>query len=245
MAPKSAGAPKPSEAKAAKPAKHEPKAAKAKGGDDDKASKANSRAQKAADEEARRAAREQMLAGPGSDDDGGSAEDEAPRRPTGKAPTLDKFGNTASKAGASESAKTAELELARAEARARREAKAAKDTEEDSAGSGPVDLVAKRVEETAALRAKAAAGGKLSNKEKKLLSQLDSRVQDEAAEVAEIDSGLSAFSLSVRGSTVAEGEEADKDSVSATDVIVPCFSVNAPARVLFRDASLRLASGRR
>lgn len=211
-----------------------------------------SKAQKAADEEARRLARDQMMVIRSDDDDdddgdGGRhprAELDAGPALGRSAPAVDRFGNTLSKADVSDSAKAAELELQRAAARARREAKALA-AASAAADGPPVDLSEKRREEAAALRAKAAAGGKLSNKEKRLLQQLEQSEAAIVAEVAEAETGLSAFSISVRGATVADGEVADRDSVSATDVIVPCFSVSAPSRSLFNDASLRLASGRR
>lgn len=44
---------------------------------------------------------------------------------------------------------------------------------------------------------------------------------------------------------VDEDEEKDMKTLSAVDVIVPCFSITAPHRVLFKDAKLKLVKGRR
>jgi hypothetical protein len=56
-----------------------------------------------------------------------------------------------------------------------------------------------RAEEIADIRARAARGEKVSNKEKKVLKKYEESEAEEAALIAEFESGLANFSLSVSG----------------------------------------------
>ncbi|KAK3284137.1 hypothetical protein CYMTET_8194, partial [Cymbomonas tetramitiformis] len=123
-----------------------------------------------------------------------------------------------------------------------------------------MDAVAKKYE----------AGEKLSGKEKKLLKRYLDKKAEEANRQEDTDAGLTAFTLSLAGSdkkaravrarqSVAlsgeagagnpglAGEEDDEDAGESlgTDVLVEGFSISAPKRELFIDATLRLAMGRR
>ena len=176
----------------------------------------------------------------------------------------DAFGNTTS-SDPSESKEAARL-LAkqRMEAKARREAKFK--AEEEAAAEALASITTAgskkkpamtRQEEVAAILAKVSANEPLSNKEKKLLKKHEEEQAEDMAMHREFESGLANYSLSIsgRGAMVASDDEEDEDdgggdavkrkTLSATDVIVPCFTITAPHRVLFFDAALKLVSGRR
>jgi hypothetical protein len=117
-------------------------------------------------------------------------------------------------------------------------APAAQEDEDRAAGPGGDD------KSVALLAAKQAAGGKLSNKERKLVKKHEERQARAAQQAVEDSDPLRFFSVVVPGGRTTDDGAAD-GAVSATDVVLPCFSISAPARTLFVDASLRLASGRR
>jgi hypothetical protein len=160
--------------------------------------------------------------------------------------TTDRFGNTISKAKKAEDER---LEAMRREARERREAKA----RAAEAGGAGGDIAEGVAEVTQSLQ-KSQVGGKdkLTRKEKRRLQQgLDGAGEgaagsgDAAAGAAHrslLDAELDAFSLSVQAGA---GGDGDEETLSATDVVVPCFSIGAPSRPLLVDAALKLVSGRR
>ena len=175
----------------------------------------------------------------------------------------DAFGNTTS-TDPSESKEAARL-LAkqRMEAKARREAKfkaeedaAAEALASSTSAGGKKKPALTRQEEIAAILAKVSANEPLSNKEKKLLKKHEEEQAEEMSMHQEFESGLANYSLSISGRgamVVSDDEDDDEDggdgvkrkTLSATDVIVPCFTITAPHRVLFFDAALKLVSGRR
>ena len=65
------------------------------------------------------------------------------------------------------------------------------------------------------------------------------------------DAHLASFSLSLQPQRGVERREANEEgstewqTASATDVIIPCFTMTAPGKNLLLDASLRIVSGRR
>ena len=65
------------------------------------------------------------------------------------------------------------------------------------------------------------------------------------------DPHLASFSLSLQPQRGVEREDdmseggVEWQTASATDIIVPCFSMTAPGKNLLIDASLRIVSGRR
>ena len=164
----------------------------------------------------------------------------------------DRFGNTVPKAKMDTERETARL---RAEARARREAKQAVEASiaiEHSCSSSSVsslnpkrlkrkDLT--RAEEIALIREKADSGGSLSNKEKKTLKKWEEHEEEEMSRTKEFQSGLGCFTLTLGGKST--GEEESIEVLSAVDVVVPSFTITAPARVLFNEASLKLSRGKR
>ncbi|KAJ1461841.1 P-loop containing nucleoside triphosphate hydrolase protein [Pelagophyceae sp. CCMP2097] len=149
----------------------------------------------------------------------------------------DKFGNTVTKAA---SDNDAAAEALRAAAKARREAK----------GEAPAAAPRKATgAETPAwlldylkVKAKAAAGGKVSNKDKKLLARGAAREAEDAGATLQAadddDPRLEGFSLSLPGG----GGEAD---AHARDVVVKGVSISAPAKKLLVNADVQLCAGRR
>ncbi|CAM9657662.1 unnamed protein product, partial [Chrysoparadoxa australica] len=102
----------------------------------------------------------------------------------------------------------------------------------------PTDYGQKAQAEVRALQEKVAAGATLTRREKKQFQKLQSKMEEAKLE-EKIDTGLAAFSLSLRGGTTDEPDD------GAADVIVDQFSIAAPKRVLFHDAALKLAQGRK
>ena len=176
----------------------------------------------------------------------------------------DAFGNTTTSDPSVSKEAARLLAKQRMEAKARREAKFKAEEEAaaealattTSAGSKKKPVLS-RQEEIAVILAKVSANESLSNKEKKLLKKHEEEQAEEVAMHQEFESGLANYSLSIsgRGAMVASDDEDDEDegggdgvkrkTLSATDVIVPCFTITAPHRVLFFDATLKLVSGRR
>lgn len=94
-------------------------------------------------------------------------------------------------------------------------------------------------------------GENLSNKEKKILNAHEKFMSEKSLMEEEFRSGLSSFSLTVNGRSSSHKKVIDKDksiieelefsddedygpTLSATDIIVPSFTLTAPQRVLFR-----------
>ncbi|EGB11106.1 hypothetical protein AURANDRAFT_52644 [Aureococcus anophagefferens] len=154
--------------------------------------------------------------------------------------TTDAFGNTITK---QEAAQKDEEAAVRAAAKARREAKAARSAPEPAAAPAgrPQWLI-----DYDKVKAKAAAGGRLSGKEKKLLKRGEAREAEEAelgltgedADAAPLDARLAGFSLTLPGG----GAAADDRGV---DVVVKGFSISAPEKPLLVNADLTLSRGRR
>lgn len=100
-------------------------------------------------------------------------------------------------------------------------------------------------------RPRLASGAKLSGKEKKQLrvnrTRLAAHTAGDDAGEAKDDDNLRAFSLSIAGGCTNGGgeEKGGGGAVSATDVVVESFTMQAPAKALLADATLRLAAGRR
>ena len=214
-----------SDAKAKKDAKKAKDAKK-----DDAPSKSSKKASRAAAEAERARAVEDML-DCGGDDASTASESEL---------TTDAFGNTITKTEAKQKNEEAAL---RAAAKARREAKAARSAPEPAAAPAgrPQWLI-----DYDKVKAKAAAGGKLSGKEKKLLKRGEAREAEEAelgltgeeADAAPLDARLAGFSLTLPGG----GAAADDRGV---DVVVKGFSISAPEKPLLVNADLTLSRGRR
>lgn len=156
--------------------------------------------------------------------------------------TRDSFGNTLNKSQQQTKQKEKELEQERKAARERREAKAAAELAAEASSGKKSKGGTSNAEQMAALEAKEAAGAKLSNGEVKRLKAHREALAQEAEERKEYESGLANFSVSVQGGFNAD--ETDS-SLSSVDVIVPCFSCQAPHRTLFDNAELRLVSGNR
>ena len=107
------------------------------------------------------------------------------------------------------------------------------------------------------LQHKLDSGMKLSHKEKKAMKTFQRHQQEDEERAREQADGLSSFSLSIQHQRVAGGgsggmggggvdeDDEEQRTLSALDVIVPCFTITAPSRPLLVDASLKLVSGRR
>ena len=208
-----------------------------------KQQKAAKKTERAAVDAERRAEQDRMLTGGG--DEAGAGDDGSD---DDNAMTTDRFGNTVSKAKAAEDQRA---ELVRAEARARREAKAAAaassaEAEGDAGGDtggGGASFGDRARAEMDAVVAKAAAGGKLTKKEQKLLKRAENREAEEVAEAEAEQNTLGAFSLSLGGAAFDEGDEGGGGG--GRDVVVHDFTISAPSRPLLVDAHLSLRSGRR
>ena len=164
-------------------------------------------------------------------------------RSSGDMMVRDSFGNTISKAKL-ESDKL--IEKQRTEAKLRREAKLQRDTDECVAPiHKPKDDrgLSSQKEELQTVFGKLQLNEKLSNREKKLLKRHEEESSAAALEEKERNCGLASFSLSIGGGY--SGGTDEDETASSVDVIVPNFTITAPHRTLFRDASLRLVSGRR
>jgi hypothetical protein len=143
--------------------------------------------------------------------------------------TVDKFGNTISKAKQAEAAR---LETLRAEARARRAQRGIGTNTIDEASVSDV-----RVESVAA------DDKKLTHKAKRLLQLREIDLMESHSQQLEDKYGLSSFSLSIQASM--GGDDGEGGCLSATDIIIPSFTLTAPARPLLIDASLRIVSDRK
>ena len=173
----------------------------------------------------------------------------------------DAFGNTTASSSAKLNESTKLLERQRIEARARREAKFAAEAEEmaikqsakDSSGEKPKKSAAAamtRQEELENIHNRVANNEILSNKDLKFLKKHEQEVSADAAMAQEYATGLSNYSLSIGGKGIATASDDENEvniskTLSARDIIVPNFSISAPHRVLFNDATLRLVAGRR
>ena len=169
----------------------------------------------------------------------------------------DAFGNTSAASSGKLKESTKLLECQRNEARARREAKFAAEAEElamkQSAGDKPRKVAAAqmtRQEELENIQSRLANNEVLNNRDLKFLKKHEQEVSADAAMEMEYATGLSNYSLSIggKGITTASDDESEVNiskTLSARDVIVPNFSISAPHRVLFSDATLRLVAGRR
>lgn len=152
---------------------------------------------------------------------------------------LDKFGNSVSKGSATDPA-VIKLRAEKASLRELKVSKGAADTEGCDHEGGSV-LKGKDGKDIASILEKQKSGAKLSNKERKLLKKEEDRALRQQAQAREDSDPLRSFSLSmVPGKQTADSE----DTASATDIIVHNFSISAPGRQLFTDASLKLVSGR-
>ncbi|CAM9857813.1 unnamed protein product [Ascophyllum nodosum] len=202
-------------------------------------------------EAARREEVDKMMKVFDSDDGGDESADGEERE---KSVALDKFGNVVMSKAAVERAALKEARLA---ARAARTAKQEKETQEAQASSAmansgndrggeTVDYGSRFDRDMEAAKAKAEAGGRLTNKEKKLLRKLEERDAERSATETRANQGLSAFSLSMRGAGGgAGGSEMTAAEEGSSNVSVEAFSISAPKRELLRDANLRLAAGKR
>jgi hypothetical protein len=113
--------------------------------------------------------------------------------------TTDKMGNTVLK---SKLAEDAALEAMRAAARARRaekEAAASTAVTSQAVEPEPSSAEGNGLSSVDAIRQKAAAGQKLTHKEKKALAGLEKATAEADARAAEVTSGLQSFSLSMQG----------------------------------------------
>ena len=171
----------------------------------------------------------------------------------------DAFGNTM--AGTDKTKETSKLlERQRAEARIRREAKFKIDAEETesklltkNAGglkSGKSAVPMTRQEELDSVQQKVNNNETLSNRDLKFLKKHEQSRSMESAIALEFSSGLSNYSLSIGGKGIQTASDDESEiniskTLSARDIIVPNFSITAPHRILFNDASLRLVAGRR
>jgi hypothetical protein len=163
--------------------------------------------------------------------------------------TVDKFGNKISKAKLAEEQR---LQAMREEARLRREkrgigvsgvaidsatAVAAPDSAEPSL-KNDVDS------DVANIQQKFSDGLKLTHKERRVLQAANRDALQAQSQAAEAELGLTSFSLSIKGESTSAGDDNLK-CLSATDIIVPSFTITAPERPLFVDASLCIVSGRK
>jgi hypothetical protein len=113
--------------------------------------------------------------------------------------TTDKMGNTVLK---SKLAEDAALEAMRAAAKARRaekEAAASATVTSQAVEPEPSSAEGNSLSSVHAIRQKAAAGQKLTHKEKKALAGLEKSTAEADARAAEVTSGLQSFSLSMQG----------------------------------------------
>ena len=171
----------------------------------------------------------------------------------------DAFGNTMSSTDKSKETSKV-LERQRAEARIRREAKFKMDADEaesksmsKTAGgskSGKSAAPLTRQEELDSIQLKVDNNETLSNRDLKLLKKHEQSRSIDSAIALEFNSGLSNYSLSIGGKGIQTASDDESEiniskTLSARDIIVPNFSITAPHRVLFNDASLRLVAGRR
>eukprot|EP00903_Cladosiphon_okamuranus_P006151 g6052.t1 len=217
-----------------------------------KQAKAKRKAERAAIEAARKGEVESMMKVFDSDDGGGGVGDDEEDGGDGEGVKYDKFGNVIDKAAAERTALQELRETARA-ARAAKE-KAAKEAKvaacgspgvEDGQGDGVIDYGSKLDREMDAAAAKQKAGGRLTNKEKKLLKKMEEREAARTAAETRSHQGLTAFSLSMRPGGGGGGAEMTAAEDGSTDISVLGFSIAAPKRELLRDADLRLAAGKR
>jgi len=120
----------------------------------------------------------------------------------------DKFGNTISKAKAAEDSKVEALRAAAKARRAEKEAAALLEASDVTVKDSVVEPKAKASKELNIdeVRAKAAAGEKLTHKEKKLLASLEKASAEDAQRLAETQSGLSSFSISMQGQGTTGGK---------------------------------------
>ncbi|CAM9281089.1 unnamed protein product [Ectocarpus sp. 6 AP-2014] len=215
-----------------------------------KQAKSKRKAERAAMEAARKGEVESMMKVFDSDEDGREGEDGGVGDDDDDV-VYDKFGNVMDKAAAEEAALQELREAARA-ARAAKE-KAAKEAKAAASGSGgaqedqddgATDYGSKLDKQMDAAAAKQKAGGRLTNKEKKLLKKLEEREAARTAAETRSNQGLTAFSLSMRPGGGGGGEMTAAEDGS-TDVSVLGFSIAAPKRELLKDADLRLAAGKR
>jgi ATP-binding cassette subfamily F protein 1 len=165
--------------------------------------------------------------------------------------TTDKFGNSITKAQAKQHAAEEKLRQA---AKARREAKMMAKAMSAAAAEAPAASAGGDSDRPAWLldydkvKAKAAAGGKLSGKDKKLLKRGQEREAEEAetgigalkvsadADEEPLDARLEGFSLTLPSDAVDD---------SGRDVVIKGISISAPEKPLIVNADLTLVQGRR
>jgi hypothetical protein len=186
-----------------------------------------------------------------SDDDDADGNEVEESKPASKF-TVDKFGNKISKAKLAEEQR---LQAMREEARLRREkrgigvsgvaidsatAVAAPDSAEPSLKNDSNDGDS----DVANIQQKLSDGLKLTHKERRVVQAANRDALQAQSQAAEAELGLPSFSLSIKGESTSAGDDNLK-CLSATDIIVPSFTITAPERPLFVDASLRIVSGRK
>lgn len=178
--------------------------------------------------------------------------------------TTDSHGNTVLVADVQrKKAELAEREAAAARRAAKRAAQEAGEAGE--AAERAQKLSSLPVAELTEARAKAAAGAKLTGKQRKLIKKYgavakpmtEGEEEGQGAEKLPPDDGLGAFDLRVNGTdpTAAASSDEELDGGDAEgvsggkrgglDIVVDDFSINAPGNALFAHASLHLRAGRK
>ena len=196
-----------------------------------KGSKAARKKERDAMEKARLAERDAML--PPSEDSmgGATSEDESEE-------LLDAYGNTIAKPKPGQAARDAAMAAAEQRAIAKEAKEEAKEEARGAAAAVPRASLEDRVV------AKAASGAKLSNKERKLLKQVQGRqAVDQAAEAraGEEKDDLAAFTLVLPG----KADSAEMAPDAASGISVKGFSISAPKKCNVRDVDLTIALGKR
>eukprot|EP00854_Cymbomonas_tetramitiformis_P021235 gene21235-25514_t len=255
---KQGGAPPPSEAGA--PAQKSGKGEKGKKGAEPpppplsaKAAKAAKQAEKKAAEEARRLAAESMMAVDSDEEMVSEEEDEELARlrdPTLLGAVSQRIQEVKISEAAEPNAEEGEVESKEQpvpEVAAVPDKKTSRPSSSRTKPAKVEDLGAEAQAAMDAVAKKYEAGEKLSGKEKKLLKRYLDKKAEEANRQEDTDAGLTAFTLSLAGSDKKARAVRARQSValSGTDVLVEGFSISAPKRELFIDATLRLAMGRR
>jgi hypothetical protein len=155
--------------------------------------------------------------------------------------TTDKLGNTVLKSKLAEDAATEAMRAAAKARRAEKEAALAQPASAEAPAAtvseGPSHDASDNASGIEELRSKAAAGQKLTHKEKKTLSAHEKALAEDADRIAQASAELQSFSLSAP----------TQSSVSAgcVDIIAENVSISAPSRPLLAGATIRLVSGHR
>jgi hypothetical protein len=155
--------------------------------------------------------------------------------------TTDKFGNTVLKSKLAEDAATEAMRAAAKARRAERESALAQPAIAESpiatVKEGPSHDASDNASSIEEMISKAAAGQKLTHKEKKALSAHEKAVADDAERIAQASAGLQSFGLSAPTQSSA--------SAGCVDIIAENVSISAPSRPLLVGATIRLVSGHR